>query len=74
MSLCFIIGFSGKVGARKTLRGVNYVTLNVIFLGHQIINAMVTSLITILSFTTGMAKVPSLKLVLLCMVKERVRW
>lgn len=72
--MCFIIGFSGKVAARKTLRGVDYVTLKVIFLGHQIINAMVTSLITILSFTTGMAKVPSLKLVLLCMVKESVRW
>ena len=57
----------------RGVRGVNYVTLNTISLGHQIINAVITKLITILSFTAGMAKVPSLKLVL-CMVKERVRW
>lgn len=60
------------MGARKTLRGVNYVTLNVTSLGYQILNAVITKLITSLSFTTSVAKVLLLKLVI-CMVKERVR-
>lgn len=68
--LCFIIGFSGEMGARRTLRGVNYITLNVTSLGYQILNGVITKLITSLSFTTGMAKVLLLKLVI-CMVKER---
>lgn len=52
--------------------GLNSVTLNVISLGHQIINAVITKLIAVTS-TTGVAKVPFLMLVL-GMIKERVRW
>lgn len=48
MSLCFIVGFLGDTGARKSLGGVNYVTLHVISIGHQIIEAVITELISML--------------------------
>lgn len=66
--------FAGEVGAKKGSRGVDCTTSNITCLFAHYVKSyilIITKLIAILAFTTGITEIPLLKPVL-CMV-ERIR-